>query len=62
MKILNLTIECKAYYKTTIEVDDSMDIEDACRLAESHFDDLQYEELEYVPGYDIIDKNNSFFS
>lgn len=60
--MLNLTIECKAYYKTSIEVDDNMDLEDAHRLAESCLDDLQFEELEYVPCYDSIDKNNSFFS
>lgn len=58
--MLNLTIECKAYYKTS--VDDNMDLEDAYRLAESRLDDLQFEELEYVPGYASIDKNNSFFS
>lgn len=40
----------------------SMGLEDAYRLAESHLDDLQLEKIEYMPGYDTIDKNNSFFS
>lgn len=62
MKTLNLTVECKAYYKTSIEVEDDVDVEEAYKYAESILDNLQYEELEYVPGYDIIDKNNSFIS
>lgn len=62
MKELNLIIECRAYYKTSLMVEDNMSIEDAVRYAEEQIDELKYEDLEYVPGHDAIDKVNSYFS
>lgn len=62
-KVFNLTVCCQAYYNTSIElpIDFTGSREDAIMYAKEHLDELPMGILEYVPGSDELDEENSDF-
>lgn len=62
MKRLNVTVECMAYYNSSIEVPDEMSLEEAIEYAKDHLDEIPCGELEYVPCSDELDVGNCDFA
>lgn len=61
MKTLNVTVQCMAYYKSSIEVPDDMTLEEAIEYANDHLDEIPCGELEYVSDSDELDTENCDF-
>lgn len=62
-RTLNLTIECRAYYNSSIEVPADLTLDEAIEYAEQHLDEVPIEDhLEYVPGSDALGTDNCDFS
>lgn len=61
MRHLDVTIQCKAVYRSGIDVPEYMTIEQAMWYARSHLDDIPVTALEYVPGSGALDRYNCSF-
>ena len=61
MKKLNVTVNCKAVYNSSIEVPDNMNIEEAIEYAKQHLDDIPLGSMDYVAGSDELDEENCDF-
>ena len=53
MKTLNVTMICKAFYNSSIEVPDDMTFEDAIAYAEEHIDEINVGEMEWISDIEI---------
>lgn len=63
MKTFNLTIVCKAYYNSSIEVPDHFTREQALEYAKAHLSEVPIVDgLEYVSGSDELDGDNCDFA
>lgn len=62
MKKLKVTVMCEAYYKSTIEVPDNMNLEEAIIYAKQHIDEIPTGELEWISDSDTVDEENCEFT
>lgn len=63
MKTLNLTVCCKAYYNSSIEVPDDFTREQALEYAKAHLNEVPITDgLEYVSESDELDEDNCDFA
>lgn len=63
MKTLNLTVCCKAYYNSSIEVPDDFTREQALEYAKAHLNEVPIVDgLEYVSESDELDEDNCDFA
>lgn len=62
MRTLNVTINCQAYYKNSIEVPADFSREQALDYAREHLEDIPLGELEYVTDSDQLDEENCDFA
>lgn len=60
-KTLNVSILCQAYYNGSIEVPDSLTLEEAIEYAKDHLQDIPLGPLEYVVDSDQLDEENCDF-
>lgn len=61
MKILDVTVMCKAVYNSEIEVPDDMTLEEAIEYAKQHIQDIPVGELDWIENSDEIDEDNCDF-
>lgn len=61
-KKFNVTVECAAYYDSSISVPGNMSREEAIQYAKEHIDEIPLGKLEYVPDSDVLDEENCEFS
>jgi len=61
-KTLNVSILCQAYYNSSIEVPDSLTLEEAIEYAKDHLPDIPRGHLEYVVDSDQLDEENCDFA
>ena len=59
---LYVTVNCAAVYNSSIEVPDTMTLEEAIEYAQEHIDDIRLGTLEWVPDSDTLDTENCFFN
>lgn len=57
-KILHLRVYCQAFYDSTIEVPEDMDLETAFRYAEEHIDEIPMTNMEYISDSDEVDSED----
>lgn len=62
MKKLDVTVQCMAVYNSSIDVPDGLTIDEAIEYAKKHIDNIALGVLEYVPGSDVLDKENCDFA
>lgn len=63
LKTFNLTIVCKAYYNSSIEVPDDFTREQTLEYARVHLSEVPIVDgLEYVSGSDELDEDNCDFA
>ena len=62
MKKLNVTVQCMAIYNSSIEVPDSMSLEEAINYAKEHLNEIPTGELGYISDSDILDEENCEFN
>lgn len=62
MKRLNVTVQCMAVYKSSIEVPDNMTREEAIEYTKKHLDEIPCGELDYVSNSDELDEENCDFA
>lgn len=61
-KTLDVTVNCQAYYKSSIEVPDNLSLEEALDYAMEHLSDIPLGDLEYVTDSDQLDEENCDFA
>ena len=61
MKKLHVTATCLAYYESSIEIPDNLNLEEAIEYAKKHIDEIPCGDLEYVSDSDEIDEENCDF-
>ena len=62
MKTLNITVTCRAYYNSSIEVPDDMTLDEAIEYAKEHIDDVPIiGYLEHISCSDELDVENCEF-
>ncbi len=59
---LNVTVQCMAYYKSSIKVPDGLSLEEAIAYARDHIDEIPLGDLEYVSDSDELDEENCDFA
>lgn len=63
LKIFNLTVVCKAYYKSSIAVPDDFTREQALEYAKAHLNRVPIVDgLEYISESDELDEDNCDFA
>ncbi len=61
MKRLEVTVECKAIYNSSILVPDDYSVEEAIKYAKDNLNNIPLGVLEYIPDSDLLDEENCFF-
>lgn len=60
MKILNVTMICKAVYSSCISVPDEMTFEDAIKYAKEHNEQICVGEMKWISDIEIDEENCNF--
>lgn len=60
MKRLNVTVQCMAFYNSSIEVPNDMTLEEAIEYAKEHLDEIPCGELEYISDDELDEENCDF--
>lgn len=58
MRRLDVTVQCRAWYKSSIMVPDDLTEEEAIQYAKGHIGEISCGELEYVENSDVLDEEN----
>ena len=62
-RTLNLSIDCRAYYNSHIEVPTDLTLNEAIEYARQRLDEVPIRGcVKYIPGYDALDVNNCNFN
>ena len=62
-RTLNLSVECRAYYNSHIEVPADLALNEAIEYAKRHLDEVPIKgQLKYLPGYDALNIDRCDFS
>ena len=61
MKRLEVTVECKAIYNSSILVPDDYSVEEAIKYAKDNLNNIPLGVLEYIQDSDLLDEENCFF-
>lgn len=61
-RTLNVTVECMAVYRSSIEVPSGLTLEEAVRYAKRHLDEIPVGDMEYISDSDVLDEENCDFA